>query len=346
MKKGHFAWIGLSWLLLLLSCGGSTGGTETGNATPNGVGYAVGDSIDTVTGMLGSDPDFSVASVGSSSWAARLERVLSLLPTAFAADTCPIVATCDDINHTATFIKDFSGACDSADGFAVEGKRYISWFNMGPNACTGPTMKPVIHNAIQGEGANQIRSTDVIPGPDDCGVPQSSIDYAFDDGARLEITQCGLFDYSNFTAIAPGESTVTETLRLAAAHRVFFKPNGQRLYDHTLSTPDSLVVELHKLPTQNFPNKTIHSGTIRVVHNIAKFSVDTRYQEVEWDYNQCRCYPVRGTMQISATNLVTGQVEGNGTLTFDKDMTGSCRIAQASFQGQTLNVPLHSCRGI
>jgi len=348
MKRILSAYLGLVCLISLVACGGATGGTETGNATPSGVGYAVGDSIDTVTGMLDSDPDFDT--VASLPWQslprATAKKHFSFFPSAMAAPACVIEATCDDTNHTSTFIKDFSAGCDTGDGFTVEGKRYISWFDMGPNACTGPTAKPLFLNAIQGDGAHQIHSTDVIPASGTCGTPQTSIDYNFDDGARLEITQCGLLEYLNFVSTGPGESTVTEALSLPFAHRVFLRPNGSKLYDHSLSTPAALQVDLIKDPSQNRPNKTIHSGTVRVVHNIAQFSVDTDYQEVVWDYNQCLCYPVSGTIQFSATNLVTGQSLGSGSLTFDKDSTGSCRIAQANFQGQNLNILLHSCRGI
>ena len=47
--------MGCMGFFLLAACGGATGGTETGNATPQAIGYAVGDSIDTVGGFV-SDP--------------------------------------------------------------------------------------------------------------------------------------------------------------------------------------------------------------------------------------------------------------------------------------------------
>ncbi len=348
MKKWLTYCLALLCLGALTACGGATGGTETGNATPSGVGYAVGDSIDTVSGMLNSDPDFDT--VAALPWEKLPQRTVkphfSLFRSAYAAPACVVEATCDDVAHTSTFIKDFSNGCDTGDGFTVDGKRYISWFDMGPNSCTGPTAKPIFLNAIQGDGARQLHSTDVIAATGTCGIPQTAIDYDFDDGARLDITQCGEIDYLDFVATGPSAGTVTEQVSLPFAHRVFLRPNGTTLYDHSLSTPEALQVDLIKVPTQNRPNKTIHSGTVRVVHNIAQFSVDTEYQEVVWDYNQCRCYPVSGTIQITATNLVTGQTQGSGSLTFDKDSTGSCRIAQANFQGQSLNILLHACRGI
>ncbi|MFO1462855.1 MAG: hypothetical protein U1F66_03695 [bacterium] len=340
--------MGLLGILLLVACGGATGGTETGNATPDGIASAVGDSIDTVSGLLNSEPDFdSVAGLSFEKPAClAVRRRFSLLPSAIAAPPCVVTATCDETTHTAIFIKDFSLGCDTGDGFTVEGKRYISWFNMGAGACSGPNAKPLFLNAIQGDGARQIRSTDAIPDTGACDMPVTPIAYAFDDGARLEITQCSTLEYANFNSPAPGEGTVRETFELSSSRRVFLRPNGSKLYDHSLLTPSPVVADLVKLPTQNRPNKTIHEGVVRVVHNLAQFSVDTQYQEVVWDYNECRCYPVSGTLTFTVTNLVTGQTQGSGSLTFDKDATGSCRVAQATFGGQTLNIPLHACRGL
>src|SRR5262249_18375126 len=146
---------------------------------------------------------------------ANYKKHFSLFPSAFAATPCTVTVTCDDTNHTSTTIKDFSGGCDSGGGFTVEGKSYISWFNMGPNSCPAPNPHPLFINAVQGSGTRQIRSTDVIPATGDCDTPQASVDFAFDDGAQLEITQCGILDYLNFTPTGPGSNTVTETLSLA-----------------------------------------------------------------------------------------------------------------------------------
>ncbi len=346
MSFNYRLWFGALGLSFLAGCSGGIGGTETGNANPTGIGFAVGDSIDTVTGMLDDTPDFGNAGLfleNPSSFFAKLGRMA--LPCAYAGSPCVEIAECNDVLHTATFVKDFSGGCDVGDGFTVEGKRHISWFNMGPNSCTSPTSKPTFINAIQGEGARQIRSTDVIPPEGNCGQPQSPISYAFDDGSRLEITQCGTLDYLNFVSPAPGEGTVTEEMNLAAARRIFFRPNGSALYDHSLLTPQPMLVDLTKVPGQNRPNKVIHSGSLRVVHNLAKFTVDTEYQEVEWDYNECRCFPVRGTVAFTVTNDVTGETQGSGSVIFNKEETGACRLVQATFQGQELTVPLHNCRG-
>lgn len=344
MKRKFDFWRHGLWLILLAACGGATGGTETGNATPDGVAYAVADSIDTVTGLLNVEPDFNSARLDFVP-SSRPRRGWSLFPSAHAGPLCVETAECNETEHRATLIKNFSGGCNDGDGFEVQGRRYISWFDMGDGACGGPTSKPLFLNAIQGTGARQIRSTDAIPPEGNCGVPQTALVYAFDDGARLEITQCGRMDYLDFQSSAPGEGTITESLDLALGRRILFRPDGSRAYDHSLLTPNPMQIDVVKEAGQNRPNKTIHSGTLRVVHNLAQFSVDTEYQEVSWDYNECRCYPVRGTVAFRVRNLVTGQEQGSGSLTFDRETTGACRVALAEFQGQSLNVRLHACRG-
>lgn len=335
--------LGMAWLA---ACGGGvTGGTETGNPTPV-VGYAVADSIDTVTGLLSAEPDFSPTAWTEPRPAFRLARLFDLLISpACAGPSCVVTAICDDVAHLASFVKDFSGGCDNADGFVLEGKRYMSWFNMGENACSSPTSKPTFGQAIQGLGSRQIRSTDVIPADGTCGQPSTPLNYIFDDGARLEITQCGTLDYSNFMQPAPGEGSVNETMNLPLSHRVFFNPDGSTLYDHRLLTPEALFISLTKVSGQNRPNKTIHSGKVRVENALAQLAVDTDYQDVEWDYSQCRCYPIRGTVAFTATDTANGTTLGTGSVTFNKDQTGACRVVQAVFQGEELIVSLHNCRG-
>lgn len=346
MKRKYFFLINGLWLTLLAACGGATGGTETGNATPGDVAYAVADSIDTVTGLLNVESDLTTARLPFEKISPpRARPRWSLFPSAFAAPPCVETAECNEAEHSATFIKNFSEGCDTGDGLEVEGRRYISWFNMGDGACNGPTEKPNFLLAIQGQGARQIRSTDTVTPEGACGIPQTPLLYAFDDGARLEITQCARLDYTGFSSTAPGEGTVTESLNLALGRRIFFLPDGSKLYDHSILTPAPLQVDIVKVAGQGRPNKLIHSGSVRVVHNLAQYRVDTEYQEVFWDYNECRCYPVSGTVNFTVTSLITGQEQGQGSLTFDKDATGACRVAMAKFQGQSLNVLLHACRG-
>src|SRR6185295_18146294 len=117
MKMRH-KFLGLGWLciFLLMACGGGMGGTETGNAIPAGVGYAVADSIDVVSGME-SDPgeiSFALLQQNPGLWQ-KVEKML-LESSAYAAGSCSSTSTCDDVAHTANTVIDFDGGCEVDSG--------------------------------------------------------------------------------------------------------------------------------------------------------------------------------------------------------------------------------------
>jgi len=337
--------LGIGWLglLMLSACGGATGGTETGNATPGSVGYAVGDSIDTVGGLVSDPNQAPVAFRKAPITLLRVAEELILGSPAYAA-ICSLTATCDDLNHIASIVVDFDGGCEVDPGVVATGKRYFSWFKMGANACPYPNLPPRIFNAIQGQGATLVRATDTIDPNNLCSGITQSVVLNFPDGRQLNITECGVLTYTDFQQ-GINSAGVTETLTLPASHRVLLDPQGRKIFDHILSTGVPIQVTDQRATSTGFPQNKLINGSLTVSHQLAGFSVTTTYQDVFFDFTQCPCYPISGSIAITATDNQTGAVLGTGSASFQGSQTGICNDVQATYQGKAVTIPLNSCRG-
>ncbi len=332
--------------LLQMGCdvSSSTGGTETGNASSSdSVSLAISNSVDAVSSSLSSDASaLSALAVEESSVNAGFKELTK------CSDDDPEVEVeieCDDTAKTATIIRNFGSGCDAGSGIIVTGKQYVSWLNMGNSACSNGTSRPRLFKATQGTGAKQIISTDTVSNTNTCGTPLTAVTRTFLGGGELNIIGCHELDYSNFQTSSSGD-TVTETLTINNESRIRLKTNGSKLFDHTISSPTPLTIDLEKAKGDTLPTRKVTAGEVDVSHNLAKYTVHSIYQNVQYDYRVCPCHPISGSINVTVTDNTSGSTLGTGSITFTETTTGSCDTADATYQGTSVTLSLGSCRGI
>ncbi len=343
--------------LCLFGCGSQSdqGGSEAGNPSSDSVGLAVGSSVDSVSSNLGSETNGLLAFHKiKPSWINSVAQELSPVSKALANvstggcsdqdSAVTVTAECSETNHTATITRDFGPGCNAGSNITVTGKRYVSWNRLGSGACSTRSSRPRFVRAIEGSGAKQILSTDVISS-ESCGKPTTTVTRTFKNGAELQIKSCAELEYSSVQNQG-GNFTVTEKLTIPEEDRIRLQPNGTKLFDHTISTEQPLVIETTKEATKNLPTRKITSGTITVSHNLAKYTVHSTFSNVLYDYNTCDCHPVSGSISVTVTDNTTGATTSSGQVTFKETETGNCDSIDAMIDGKEATLSLGSCRGL
>ena len=250
--------------------------------------------------------------------------------------------TCNDTDHTAVISRDFSD-CSSENehgiGVSVTGQTATVWSQMGDSSCPAVDQKPTFWQAVQGQGdtalATQVFTTDPTHPTD----PQVSITRQNGRGTSVVVKGYALNTYSD-AAVSDASKSVHQQVSIPAFSRIRYKNDGvTKLFDHTVTTEVPLEVDLEQ-SGDNYPTRTIASGSLAVSHNLAQFTTHTTFSNVRYDYNQCECHPVSGTVSIRVTNNSTGAEEGSGTVTFN-----SCASADITYEGCRIALPeLDSCR--
>lgn len=318
-------------MILSLGCAGaaSLGGTETGN-TEDKVALAMGDSVDSVLVALR-------VAVG--------QGELSL--TASAGGTCADstqTISCSNTTNLASIAESFDEGCTFSSGLMIAGKRYTSWANMAEGSCPAEDERPYFSAAFRGTGAREIISTDVIPDSVTCNTPATAEVVTFSTGDTLAITACAEFDYSNYQEVDTVQSVLQE-LTLGYERRLRLNADGTTLYDHSISTPTALEINLAKDSADDYPTQTISSGVVTIANSTDQITTTAVFSDVKYDLNTCRCYPVSGTMTLSATESTTGESLGTGSITFTAATTGTCTSYDAVFNGANITLSLGSCGG-
>ncbi len=253
--------------------------------------------------------------------------------------------TCDDSNHTATILRDFGTGCftsnDSSNGVGVTitGKHLTQWTNMGNASCRAADKAPIFWQAVQGQGTSNLAQRVFSTDPDHITSPVTAIVRQNGNGTSIKVMGYAVSVYSNATQSGESKS-VHEQLTIPGTSRIRYKHDGvTKLFDHTVSTEVPLEIDLQKTDDQE-PVRTVVSGTIAVSHNLAQFTVHTTFNNVRYDYNECECHPVSGTINLSVTNNATSAQMGSGSITF----TG-CETSNMTYEGRTLRLPvLDNCR--
>ena len=260
-------------------------------------------------------------------------------------DDVTVTISCDDTNHTASIIRDFGQeGCKLDDNETKGGQELHQWTNMGNSSCSSRTGRPEFWSAVQGQpGANAdlLVSTD----PDSPKSPKTPLVHTYKNGNFVNMVGYSTVDYSNFQ-VGTGNS-VDSTLNIPGTSRIAYKKDGvTKVFDHTISTTpsDPMKMTLEK-DKDKAPIRTIHSGELNVSHNLAKFTVSEDFTEVKYDYNECECHPVSGTIAIKVTDNTTSRQIGSGTLTFTGSTTGECGSVNVTYEGRSIKFPkLDRCR--
>lgn len=249
---------------------------------------------------------------------------------------------CSDTDHTSTLVRDFGEGCDVGERVVVTGKEYIGWTGMGVPACDG-RRRPRFWTAVQGTPADSARRV-VSTDPDAPTSPVTAIMRTFPNGSSLHVIGYATTDFSGYQQSGDTQS-VNGLMDIPGTSRILYRSNGTtKIFDHTISTPTALSFNLQNTEGME-PVRTIQSGELAVSHNLAKFTVHESFDQVKYDYNECECAPVSGTVDISVTDNTTGNSLGSGTLTFTASETGTCGTLTVSYEGRAVSLPaLEQCR--
>lgn len=129
------------------------------------------------------------------------------------------------------------------------------------------------------------------------------------------------------TSFLPDSRSV-EILGLHRERRTAF---GQLVFDHSVYTTSPIVVSGSRLAG----NRQVQSGTIRVDHNLAKFSNTASFAGIKWSAS-C-CHPVDGTVNFTLSGSKSGTVK----VDFN---TGTCGTAKLTNNaGVQTQVEMSAC---
>ncbi len=309
-------------------------------ATTSAISNAMSSGVNTLSeAMAPSASGITVAMLQTPS--APKRNGISLFPWVYAdtaVSACVLEAdftvACNDTTHEASIIRDWgTNGCEIDNELRISGKSIGEWTNMGDNSCA-VTGRPHFWRAVQGQGvgadAVHIHSTDA----DNPIAPTAAITRTrVEDNAYL--TTVG-YDSQDFSGYDPTNLQVTDTLTVPGTSRILYKSDGTKLFDHTVSTAVPPSILLTKGTGTQEPTALVQGGTLQVDHNLAKFRVDAAFDTVLFNYNDCPCHPVSGTVNITVTSLTDSSSLGSGTITF----TG-CEAADVVFQGSPISIPKH-----
>jgi hypothetical protein len=145
-------------------------------------------------------------------------------------------------------------------------------------------------------------------------------------GSVVSVSSAPFVNYAG-TSIGGGVTTAfgvgTRTLTINGLHRVRTSATGKTVFDHSVSTTAPLVVTGTRLGG----NRTISSGTVKVDHNLAKFSSTASLSGLSW--NSSCCHPISGTVTFALVGADTGSI------VIDYN-TGTCGEANITKDGDSL----------
>jgi hypothetical protein len=144
-------------------------------------------------------------------------------------------------------------------------------------------------------------------------------------GASYDITSPGGGQTVTVNPAADGFS-----YSVGGMERVATRPNGQKLFDISSSTTQAIGVT-----GLNRATRVMNGGTLQVVHNLRKYTVDLTPSNVTWN-GTCNC-AVSGSWSGTASGSVNGA--------FAVDITG-CGTATVSVNGNSQPVDLDRCAGL
>lgn len=143
--------------------------------------------------------------------------------------------------------------------------------------------------------------------------------------------------HANYNGATVGGGVTTSfgagsrTVNILGLHRIRTSARGATVYDHSVVSTAPIVVT----GTRMGNNRVVSSGTIRVDHNLAKFSSTASVAGLAW--NASCCHPISGTL----TFALSGSSSGSIVVDFN---TGTCGEATIAKDGSSLGtVDLTTC---
>lgn len=151
-------------------------------------------------------------------------------------------------------------------------------------------------------------------------------------GSSVAVSSATHTNYSG-VSIGGGVTTAfgagTRTVTISGLHRIRTSAAGRTVFDHSVTTTSPIVVSGTRLGG----NRVVSSGTVKVDHNLAKFSSTASLSGLTW--NASCCHPISGTVTFA---LVGGET---GSIAIDY-ASGTCGEAKITKDGEflgTLDLP-------
>lgn len=111
----------------------------------------------------------------------------------------------------------------------------------------------------------------------------------------------------------------TRQIDILGFHRVLREPSHNlRIFDHSITTTSPIVVSGFK----SNGTRQVSSGSVRVFHNIAEFTTDVTYTDLQWS-TMC-CHPVDGQVEYQ----LTGNFNGNYKVDFSTGVCNQVRVTK------------------
>lgn len=348
--QGTLCSIGLLWVG---ACGETFSSNETGNRDGD-VAQTLVSGLDTLNSAfqlsnLGIEPSATAKSYNQPKSFSFISSAQAALGTAGCLDSDPnavIKVNCDESSHSAIITRSFQEpGCTAINPNGtttrVVGNEYISWSNLGVEACLSNSTRPAFWTAVKSASTSPVThlsSTDVsFP-----TKPISAIIRKFSNDSFLKVVGQIVTTFSNYSESATSQ-LLTGSLSIPAPgnSRVLFSSDGLTpVFDHTITTPQPLEFSLENTAGKS-PVRTINKGTLAIDHNLAQFSVRLSFEALKYDYNQCECLPLSGTVKIDVVELKnTSNSIGSGSLVFN-----GCGEGALTYQGRAIRLPsFERCR--
>jgi hypothetical protein len=145
-------------------------------------------------------------------------------------------------------------------------------------------------------------------------------------GSQVSVSSAAFPNYAG-VSIGGGVTTTfgaaTRLLTINGLHRVRTSATGREVFDHTVSTTSPIVVSGTRLGG----NRVISSGTVKVDHNLAKFSSTASMSGLSW--NSSCCHPIAGKLTFALVGTDTSSIVIDYA-------TGTCGVANITKNGDSL----------
>lgn len=150
-------------------------------------------------------------------------------------------------------------------------------------------------------------------------------------GSSVSVSSANHVNYAGST-IGGGATTAfgsgTRTLTISGLHRIRTSSAGRTVFDHSVTTTAPIVVSGTRLGG----NRVISSGTVKVDHNLAKFSSTASLAGLAW--NASCCHPISGSVTFALAGKETGSITvdyasgtcGEAKVTKDGDFLGTLEL--------------------
>lgn len=275
------------------------GSADEGNDATSAADESIQAGLSALSGAVnsGNDGSTSFASIKPTLY----EKLLSGLTVEAAVSTCGIPARSDSCS---------SGVKSASYSNCSVGRQTYSGdvtLNFSDSSCSMSSINDYVVRTVDLSRTGFFNSTITTSSADHLDYRGNTI------GGGSKLTRTGIGSLS---------------LRMLGVRKLRTRATGASVYDIQSRTTSDL-----QLVGTWDGNRTIQSGSLEVIHNLAQYTATFSFDNVQYNKATC-CYPTSGSISVA----YSGSVSGNATVTF-----ASCGVATIVNNGVTKNLNLAGC---